>query len=147
MKRVFVLAGLVAAALPAGAQERQVIRPPGQAPAAPYSPAVRVGNLLFLSGQIGVVPGQGGGVAPGGIDAQTRQALENVRRLLETAGSAMERVVKCTVFLADIADYQAMNAVYRTFFPTDPPARSAVAVAGLPANALVEIECIALAAP
>jgi reactive intermediate/imine deaminase len=145
VSRVLLLAALVAAARPAAAQERQIIRPPGPAPTAPYSPAVRVGNLLFLSGQIGVVPGQG--LAPGGVEPETRQTLENIRRLLEVAGSAMDRVIKCTVFLADIADYQAMNAVYRAFFPTDPPARSAVAVAGLPANARVEIECIALAAP
>ncbi len=144
MTRFLVVCALGALAAPCTAQERQVIRPAGTAPAAPYSPAVRVGNLVFLSGQIGIVPGQG--LAPGGVEGETRQALENVRRLLEAAGTAMDRVVKCTVFLADIADYQAMNGVYRTFFPADPPARSAVAVAGLPANARVEVECIALAA-
>lgn len=107
----------------------------------PLSPAKRVGNLLFLSGQLGTVPGQG--LVAGGIEAETRQALENIKRLLEREGSSMDRVVKCTVFLADIADYQAMNQVYRTFFPADPPARSTVAVGGLVLNARVEIECLA----
>ncbi len=78
---------------------------------------------------------------PGGIAVETRQTMENIGRVLEYAGSSMDRVVKCTVFLADIAEYQEMNAVYATFFPKDPPARSTVAASGLAFGARVEIEC------
>lgn len=122
------------------AQEKQAIQP-----GAMLSAAVRVENLLYLSGQLGTDPGTRQ-LAPGGIAAETRQALENIKRLLGQNGSSMERVTKCTVFLADIADYGAMNEVYRTYFPKDPPARSTVAVKGLVRDARVEIECIALAA-
>jgi 2-iminobutanoate/2-iminopropanoate deaminase len=132
-----LLALLSAATL--DAQEKQVIRPGGN-----LSAAVRVGPMLYLSGQLGTDPATRQR-APGGIGPETRQALENIKRLLEENGSAMNRVVKCTVFLADIADFAAMNEVYRTFFPSDPPARSTVAVAGLVGQARVEIECMALA--
>jgi reactive intermediate/imine deaminase len=115
---------------------------PGALEGLPFSPAVRVGNLLFLSGQIGNRPGTTT-LVPGGIAAETRQALENIRSVLEHAGSSLDQVVKCTVFLADIADYQAMNAVYREYFPVDPPARSTVAGSGLALGARVEIECMA----
>jgi 2-iminobutanoate/2-iminopropanoate deaminase len=138
-----VLAG-VAAGLPA--QERQVIHGPGAVQGLPFSPAVRVGNLIFLSGQIGNVPGTRQ-LVPGGIAGETRQAMENLRAVLATAGSSLERAVKCTVFLADIADYAAMNEVYASFFPTDPPARSTVAGSGLALGARVEVECIAVAGP
>jgi reactive intermediate/imine deaminase len=110
----------------------------------PFSSAVRVGDLLFLSGQIGNVPGTRQ-LADGGITGQTRQALENIKTLLAFAGSSLDRVVKCTVFLADIQDFAAMNAVYATYFPKDPPARSTVAASGLAGGARVEIECIAVA--
>ncbi len=129
---------------PALGQEKQIIAGPGAPSTLPFSPAVRVGNTLYLSGQIGRVR-ETGQLAPGGTAGQVRQTLENVRAVLETAGSSMDRVVKCTVFLADIADYRAMNEVYAAFFPTAPPARSTVAVSGLAAGASVEIECIALA--
>lgn len=125
----------------ARAQQREIIRAPGLE-GLPFSPAVRVGNLLFLSGQIGTVPGTLD-LVPGGIGPETRQALENVKAVLEFAGSGLDRVVKCTIFLADIADYQAMNQQYRAFFPADPPARSTVAGKGLALDARVEIECIA----
>jgi reactive intermediate/imine deaminase len=135
-------AALALVTSPAVGQERQVVRVPGALEGLPFSPAVRVGNLLFLSGQIGNRPGTTT-LVPGGIAAETRQALENIRSVLEHAGSSLDQVVKCTVFLADIADYQAMNAVYREYFPVDPPARSTVAGSGLALGARVEIECMA----
>jgi len=124
------------------AQDRQVIHTPDEVAGLPFSTAVRVGNLLFLSGVIGNQPGTRT-LADTGITGQTRQALENIKRVLVGAGSALERAVKCTVFLTDIRDYQAMNAVYATYFPKDPPARSTVAGSGLALGARVEIECIA----
>lgn len=111
----------------------------------PYSDAVRVGNLLFLSGTVGTAPGTRSLVA-GGVQAETRQALENIRRNLEANGSSLDRAVKCTVFLADIADFEAMNSVYREYFPRNKPARTTVGVAGLPLGARVEIDCIATVA-
>ncbi len=108
----------------------------------PFSEAVRVGDLLFLSGQVGNEPGVMA-VVPGGIGPETRQTLENIRGTLERFGSSLDRVVKCTIFLADIDEWPAMNEVYRTFFPEHPPARSAVAGSGLALGARVEIECIA----
>ena len=124
---------------------RQAVSTP-DAPAAigPYSQAVRAGNMLYLSGQLGFVPGSRG-LAEGGIGPETRQTLENIKGVLEAAGSSMERVVKCTVYLADVAEFRAMNEVYRTFWPSEPPARTTVAVAGLVANARIEITCLALA--
>jgi reactive intermediate/imine deaminase len=120
-----------------------VIHGPGEVPGLPFSSAVRVGNLLFLSGQIGTVPGTRQ-LADTGIAGQTRQALENIKAVLAYAGSSLDRAVKCTVFLADINDFAAMNAVYATYFPKDPPARSTVAASGLAAGARMEIECIAV---
>ena len=127
-----------------GAQQRQVVQPPGTAVGLPFSPAVRVGNMLYLSGQIGNRPGTRE-LADTGITGQTRQALENIKALLASAGSSLDRAVKCTVFLTDIRDYAAMNTVYATYFPKDPPARSTVAGSGLALGARVEIECIATA--
>jgi reactive intermediate/imine deaminase len=100
--------------------------------------------MLYLSGQLGLVPGTPQ-FADTGIAGQTRQALENVKAVLVYAGSSLERVVKCTVFLSDIRDFAAMNAVYTTYFPKDPPARSTVGVSGLALGARVEIECMATA--
>lgn len=128
----------------AAAQEKEVIQMPGALEGLPFSSAVRVGNMIYLSGQIGLLPGSRE-LAPGGVGPETRQTLENIRRVLEYAGSSLERVVKCTVFLRDIGDYQAMNEAYRSFFLTDPPARSTVAGSGLALGARVEIECIGLA--
>src|SRR6266545_6759068 len=107
-----------------------VIHGPGEVPGLPFSSAVRVGDLVFLSGQIGNVPGTRQ-LADTGIAGQTRQALENVKAVLAAAGSSLDRAVKCTVFLADIKDYAAMNVVYARYFPKDPPARSTVAGSGL----------------
>ena len=114
---------------------------PGRVSTAPYSDAVRVGNLLFVSGKLGTAPGSNE-VVPGGIAAETRQALENIRETLEANGTSLERVVKCTVILADIQEWAEMNEVYRTFFPRNAPARTSLGGA-LVRGARVEIECIA----
>lgn len=108
----------------------------------PFSTAVRVDNLLFLSGALGYDREQGA-LVEGGIQAETRQTLENISQTLETFGSSMDKVVKCTVFLADMAEWGAMNEVYTTFFPNK-PARSALGASGLALNARTEIECIAV---
>jgi reactive intermediate/imine deaminase len=144
MKLILALFAVALATGTASGQEKEVIQMPGASLGLPFSSAVRVGNLLFLSGQIGTVPGTRD-LAPGGIEGQTRQALENIKAVLQHAGSSMERVVKCTVFLGNIADYAAMNAVYSSFFPKDSPARSTLAASGLALGAAVEIECIAVA--
>lgn len=115
-----------------------------QAPAAigPYSQAIRVGNLLYTSGQIPINPATGSFVE-GGIKEQTRQSLTNIKAILEEAGLTMAHVVKTTVFMADMNDFADMNAVYAEFFAEPYPARSAVAVKTLPKGALVEIEVVA----
>ena len=122
---------------------KQAISTP-QAPAAigPYSQAIRVGNLLFTSGQIPIDPATGVFVV-GGIKEQTRQSLSNVRAILQEAGLTMANVIKTTVFMADMNDFANMNAVYAEFFSEPYPARSAVAVKTLPKGALVEIEVVA----
>jgi len=110
----------------------------------PYSQAVRVGGFVYTSGQLPLDPATG--IFPeGGIEAQTRQSLTNIQAILEAAGLSMKNVIKTTVFLADMGDFAAMNAVYAEFFEAPFPARSAVAVKTLPKNALVEIEVIAAA--
>lgn len=108
----------------------------------PFSDAVRAGDLLFLSGQLGIRPGAAQ-LVPGGIDAETAQCLDNIRAILERNGSSLERVVKCTAFLADMAEWPALNAVYRRYFPRALPARSAFAASGLAYGARIELECIA----
>lgn len=115
------------------------------APAAigPYSQAVKVGNMLFASGQLGLNP-ETGNFAEGGIKEQTAQAFSNVKAILAEAGMTIDNVVKTTVFLADMADFAAMNEVYASQFNGDFPARSAVAVKTLPKNGLVEVEVIAV---
>lgn len=120
----------------------EFLNSPGAA-SLPFSEAVRVGNMLYLSGQVGVLPGTTK-LVPGGIKPEARQALENMKAILERNGSSLDRVVKCSVFLADIAEWPLLNEVYRTYFPDDPPARSALAASGLAFNARVEIECIAV---
>jgi len=116
-----------------------------RAPAAvgPYSQGVRVGNLVFVAGQAGLDPATGR-LVEGGIEAQTRQTLRNLEAILQAADSALSKVVKTTVFLQDIGDFQAMNRIYAEYFGEDPPARSTVQVAALPLGALVEIEVIAI---
>ena len=108
----------------------------------PFSEAVRVGNMLYLAGQIGT--DAAGSVVPGGIAAETRQAMENIRATLERYGSSLDRVVKATVMLADMAEWGEMNQVYVTYFDEHLPARSAFGAAGLALGARVEIECIAV---
>lgn len=123
---------------------KEIVQPEGVARLPVFSTAVRTGDLLFLSGQIGTRPGVSPPqVVEGGVEAETRQTLENIRTVLAADGLTLEDLVKCTVFLADIADYAAMNTVYLEFFPSDPPARSAMAGSGLALGARVEIECIA----
>lgn len=107
----------------------------------PFSEAVRAGNLLFLSGVLGT--DSTGRLASGGVGPETRQAMENIKAALGRNGLTMNDVVKCTVFLADIAEWAAMNRVYATFFPESKPARSAVGGTGLVRGGRVEIECIA----
>jgi reactive intermediate/imine deaminase len=121
----------------------EVLTPYGP-PTRPFSPAVRVGNLLFLSGQIGTTADAAGGLVAGGIEAETRQTMENIKDVLTRVGSSMDRVVKCTVMMADMAEWPRMNTVYATYFPHHKPARSAFGANGLALGARVEIECIAV---
>ena len=109
----------------------------------PYSEAVRVGNWLILSGQIGIDP-ETGTFSTGGIKAETKQIMENIKRTLKKYGSSLDQVVKCTVWLADLSEWDAMNEVYVTYFPNHKPARSAWAASGLPSGARLEIECWAI---
>jgi 2-iminobutanoate/2-iminopropanoate deaminase len=124
---------------------RQAIAPEGATRLATYSPAMRSGGLVFLSGSIGLRPGTRELVA-GGTAAETRQTLENIRETLRVACLAPADLVKCTVFMTDMGEYDVVNREYAAFFEgTDPPARSAVGVVALPLGARVEIECIAAA--
>lgn len=112
----------------------------------PYSQAVQIENMVFTAGQIGLNPATME-IVEGGIEAQSRQVLTNLKAVLEAADSGLNYVVKTTVFLSDMANFAAMNAIYAEFFPENFPARSTVAAAGLPKGALVEIEAIALLTP
>jgi 2-iminobutanoate/2-iminopropanoate deaminase len=151
MRRRITLASLLAVAgvLPLAGQEHQheemheqmmSVEYLGENPGLPFSSAVRVGSMLYLSGQIGT---GADGLVSGGIQPETRQTMENIKAVLEEYGSSINEVVKCTVFLADIAEWPAMNEVYVTYFTKHKPARSAVAGSGLALNARVEIECMA----
>ena len=111
----------------------------------PFSSAVRVGNLLFLSGQIGSRVENGAPkLVPGGIEPEARQALDNIKAIVQKAGSSMDRVVKCSVMLADMAEWPKLNEIYATYFPGPKPARSAWGATGLALGARVEIECTAM---
>jgi 2-iminobutanoate/2-iminopropanoate deaminase len=142
--------GTAAMALPATgapgkpAGQKKVINTPGIPPtlAGMFSSATQLGNLLFVSGQ-GAVDPVTHQLAPGPISNQVKQCLENIKAVLDAAGSSMDKVLKCTVFLADIADFKAMNAVYHSYFTSNPPARTTLAVKDLPLASPVEIECIA----
>ena len=114
-------------------------------PIGPYSVGIRAGDLVFASGMLGLDPATGDLVA-GGVQAETRQALKNLRAILEAGGSSLARVVKTTVFLRDMADFAAMNTVYAEFFASEPPARTTVQAAALPRGAALEIEATALVA-
>ncbi len=115
---------------------------PGMPDGLPFSSAVRAGNTLYLSGNLGNIPGTLD-LADGGIAGETRQTMDNISNVLQEFGSSMDEVVKCTVFLADMSEWGAMNEVYKTYFK-NPPARSALGANGLALNARVEIECIAV---
>jgi 2-iminobutanoate/2-iminopropanoate deaminase len=108
----------------------------------PYSVAVQTGQMVYTAGQIGLDPATGE-IVPGGIEAETRQVLTNLKNVLEASGSSLGDVVKTTVFLRDMADFAKMNAIYGEFFNQQPPARSTIAVAGLPKGGAVEIEAVA----
>ncbi len=108
----------------------------------PFSQVVEAGGLVFLAGQVGGAPG-GHGAVPGGIEAETRAMLDNVGRLLRAVGLDYDDVVKCTVYLVDFADFGAMNAVYREYFPSQAPTRATVGVTALAADYRIEIEVIA----
>ena len=120
-----------------------IIAPKAPAALGPYSAAIRVGELIFTSGQIPADPATGE-LAPGGIAQQTEQSLKNLSAVLEAAGSGLDKVIKTTCFLTDMADFAAFNAAYGKYFSQHKPARSTVAVKALPKGALVEIECVAV---
>jgi 2-iminobutanoate/2-iminopropanoate deaminase len=115
-----------------------------KAPAAigPYSQGIKIGGLVFTAGQVGIDPVTGK-MVEGGVEAQTRRALENVSAILEAAGTSLSQAVKTTVFLSDMSLFEAMNGVYKEYVGDQPPARSTIAVRELPRQALVEIECVA----
>jgi len=126
--------------------EKQVVRTeaaPSPFQGAPYNQAISAGGLVFVSGQLGLVPGETT-LEGKSIEAQTRKVLENIKAILEEAGSGLGSLLKTTVFLADLADFAAMNAVYSEFVGEEPPARATVQVAALPSGALVEIDAVAL---
>jgi reactive intermediate/imine deaminase len=120
---------------------RQTIQYVPAAPNLPFSTAVRVGRMLYLSGQIGA--DSTGQLVAGGIKPETRQSLANIKRVLDQNGSSLDRVVKCTAMLADMHEWGAMNEVYVTFFPNHLPARSAFGTTGLARDARIELECMA----
>ena len=126
---------------------REVVATP-RAPEAigPYSQGIRASGFLFTAGQIALIPGEKK-IQEGDVAEQTRRVLENLKAVLEAGGSSLENVVKTTVFLRDMKDFPAMNEVYAKFFVMSPPARSTVAVAGLPLSVLVEIDAVALVSP
>lgn len=109
----------------------------------PYSQAIRTDTMIYAAGQTGIDPATGD-LIPGGVEEQTRQVLTNLQNVIEAAGSSFKNVVKTTVFLRDMNDFAKMNAIYAEYFGENPPARSTIAVAGLPKGGLVEIEAIAL---
>ena len=109
----------------------------------PFSEAVRVGHTLYLSGMVGIEPGTDG-LVPGGIEAESRQTMDNIRMTLEAHGAGLEDVVKCTVMLADISEWSTFNDIYETYFDGRYPARSALGASGLALGARVEVECIAV---
>ncbi|MFQ5923578.1 MAG: Rid family detoxifying hydrolase [Anaerolineales bacterium] len=122
---------------------REVIVPSGGArPIGPYSLGIRVGNMVFASGTIGMHP-ETGSLVEGGVAEETRQALANLNKVLEAGGSSLGRVVKTTVFMTNLQEFATMNEVYGEVFAADPPARSTIQVAALPGGASVEIEAIA----
>lgn len=110
----------------------------------PYSQAIKAGDFIYTAGQVGLDP-KTGEIVSGGIEAETRQVFLNIQNILVAAGSSLEFVIKTTVYLRDIQDFGAMNGIYATFFPTNPPARTTVQVAALPRGVAVEIDTVAIA--
>jgi 2-iminobutanoate/2-iminopropanoate deaminase len=141
---LWLMSAAAAAAPPPSAHAEFYASPDAALKALPFSEAVRAGDLLFVSGQIGSAPGTLKLVS-GGIDAQAKQAIENVRDVLQRHGASLGQVVKCTVFLADMKDWPAFNSVYREYFKSPFPARSATGASGIALGARVELECIAYA--
>ena len=143
---------LLSLAVPLGAAEKTAagpqyfpMPPTGDGPL-PFSEAVQKGDTLYVSGQVGNLPGTMT-LAAGGMNSEGRQALDNLKAVLERHGTSLENVVKCTVFLADINDWPAFNVIYREYFKTNLPARSALAANGLALGARVEVDCIAVVPP
>lgn len=126
----------------ADAQKPEYKRAPGAMAQLPFSEAVQVGDILYMSGQIGTVPGTLK-LIEGGIQAETRQTLDNIKEVLERHGGSLDNVVRCLVMLADMSEWGKMNEVYTTYFPKNKPARSSLGASGLALNARVEIECTA----
>ncbi len=145
MRAIVLAATALALVGCAGSLPRREIVSTPRAPAAigPYSQAVRAGDTVYVAGQLGLDPVTGK-LVEGGIEAETRRALENVRAILEAAGLGMREVVETQVFLVDLDEFSAMNAAYATFFPGAPPARATVQVARLPKGARVEIRATAV---
>lgn len=123
--------------------KKVIFSPEAPAAVGPYSHAIDCGNMVFLSGQVPLVP-ETGLIAEGGIEGQARQMFENIKAVLVSCGLGFENVVKTTVFMTDLNDFATLNAIYAEYFPENPPARSCVQVAALPKGALVETECIAV---
>jgi len=142
MTRYLLLILLILILLTTGCTPAKITFNPAET-VGPFSPAVRAGNFLFVSGQIPRHPDTGE-MAPPNIEAQTRQVLENVKSVLEFAGSSLDQVLKVTIFLDDMDNYAAVNQIYAQYFPQNPPARACVQVARLPLNVKIEIEAIAL---
>ncbi len=124
-------------------EKKVVVAPKAPKALGPYSAAIKAGHFIYCSGQTGLNPATNE-LVEGGLEAQTRQVLTNLKHVLEAAGSDLSHVVKTTVFLKDMADFQKMNAIYGEFFNENFPARSTIQVAGLPKNGLVEIELVAI---
>ena len=131
---------LCLSALPGLSAAEYLVSKEAQALNLPFSEAVRVGNMLYLSGQIGLLPGTAK-LAPGGIEAEAHQVMQNIRSVLERHGSSLEEVVKCTVMMADINEWATFNTVYVSYFPGPKPARSAFAASGIGFDGRVEVEC------
>src|SRR6476659_9100213 len=139
MKRIAIVAMLLLAAC--APRFKTEVFPTLSGPARPFSPAIKANGFIFLSGQVGT--DSTGRLVTGGIQPETRQAMSNIRDVLARSGSSMDKVVKCTVFILDMAEWPALNEVYVRFFKGPPPARSAAGASGLALGARVEIECIA----
>jgi 2-iminobutanoate/2-iminopropanoate deaminase len=144
MKRILTIAALLLLAMNGRAQQKQVVST-ADAPKAigPYSQAIKAAGFVFTAGQIPLDPGTGQ-IAGSDIATQTDRVLRNLQAVLQASGTSLENVVKTTVYLKDISDFSAVNEIYGRYFKSNPPARSAVQVANLPKNSLVEIEAIAV---